>query len=237
MKIITFDPKQGIYNFELDELETEFYAHPAIEIIFAKKGHFSVETTTTTFSDIDFIIIDSNVKHRVFSDKCEVQLLMLESHNSILPDFLKKHDIEFHQGISTGNIQNLKADFFQKILKFGAEQPLKRIEDERVRTCVEYFEEESFEYHQMIETLKSKVFLSESRLSHLFKEKIGMSLKKYAVWCRLKKIVPLLLDEGFNLRQAADETGFHDLAHLSKSFKNILGISPSKAYNSSTVQI
>lgn len=237
MKVITFDIKRGIYNFILDELETEFHAHPAVEIIIAKKGLFSIETPDEMIPDLDFVIIDSNLKHRVFSKNCHVQLLMFESYNSLFFDFLKQKGIELEDGIFVRTNGENNSEFFNEMLSFGDENNLKEVAEVRTEICLKTFETENLEYQKMLEILKSKVFLSESRLSHVFKKEIGVSLKKYLVWNRLKKVVSLVLNENYSLIEASNEVGFYDQAHLSKSFKNILGISPSKAYNSRTLQV
>ena len=88
----------------------------------------------------------------------------------------------------------------------------------------------------MIEVLKSKTNLLESRLSHLFKSEMGISLKKYLVWSRLKKAFELVIAGKMNMYEASIESGFYDQAHLSKAFKQILGIAPSESYNSRMIQ-
>jgi AraC-like DNA-binding protein len=70
------------------------------------------------------------------------------------------------------------------------------------------------------------VFLSESRLLHLFKEQIGLPIRNYILWIRLKKVVELIAN-GESLTYAAHEAGFSDSAHLSKIFLKSIGINPS----------
>ena len=80
------------------------------------------------------------------------------------------------------------------------------------------------------------MFLSDSRLSHLFKEHIGISIKKYLIWNKLRKAINLYLSESTNLTDVSIQSGFFDQAHLSNSFKKVLGVSPSKVYNSRILQ-
>ena len=237
MKVITFNISKGIYNFELNDLSTEIHSHPAVEIINAINGKFSVETAEIVARDITFAIIDSNVKHRIKSDNCDVQLLMLESHNFLLYNYLNPLGIDFKSGIFIEAIQNEKSTLFNQILAFSFENQLKKVNDERIEACLCHFESENLDYHKMVQVLTSKVHLSESRLSHIFKDKIGVSLKKYLVWSKLKKATYLILNEDLNLIEASFQSGFYDQAHLSNAFKKILGISPSKAYNSRTLQL
>lgn len=237
MKIIKFDTQNGVYHFQLDELSSDLHAHPMVEIIYALEGDFSLETENTRQSALNFVLINTNIKHRVFSEKCEVQMLMLECNNILLSSFLKNYDLKEENGIFTVGDKLNEVQFFSEISTFVKENNLRKTEDERVEACLQLFQKENLEYKEMIQFLTAKVFLSESRLSHVFKENIGISLKKYLVWSRLKKVVDLMLKDNKSLLEAGNMVGFYDQAHLSKSFKSILGISPSKAYNSRNLQV
>ncbi len=78
--------------------------------------------------------------------------------------------------------------------------------------------------------------LSESRISHVFKNEVGTSLKKYLVWSKLKRTFELVINGKMNMFEASLESGFYDQAHLSKAFKQMFGVKPSKTYNSRTIQ-
>ena len=88
----------------------------------------------------------------------------------------------------------------------------------------------------MMRSLQAETHLSESRLSHLFKEEMGLSLKKYLVWSRLRETIQYVLSEEISLYEAGLRSGFFDQAHLSRAFKQMLGLSPSKVYNSRMIQ-
>ena len=38
MKIHKFDTRKGIYQFELNEIETDFHSHPTFEILLSEKS-------------------------------------------------------------------------------------------------------------------------------------------------------------------------------------------------------
>lgn len=77
-----------------------------------------------------------------------------------------------------------------------------------------------------IENIAAKVFLSESRFAHLFKEQTGIPFRKYVLWCRMQAAVKAVL-QGQTFTQAAYEGGFADAAHLSRTFTEMFGVSPS----------
>ncbi|OGB25503.1 MAG: hypothetical protein A3I66_16105 [Burkholderiales bacterium RIFCSPLOWO2_02_FULL_57_36] len=74
--------------------------------------------------------------------------------------------------------------------------------------------------------LADSVCLSASRLSVLFAANMGLPLRRYRVWLRLRSIVGLI-SQGMSLTEAALMAGFSDSAHFSNSCRKLLGIKPS----------
>ncbi|WP_394825882.1 helix-turn-helix domain-containing protein [Pendulispora albinea] len=72
-----------------------------------------------------------------------------------------------------------------------------------------------------------RVGMSESRLMHLFREQIGMPLRPYVRWLRLK-VAAEQVRRGANLTEAAHAAGFTDSAHLSNVFHATFGLTPSE---------
>lgn len=75
-----------------------------------------------------------------------------------------------------------------------------------------------------IEELAERVYLSPSRLAHLFKKQTGVRLKSYLVIMRLKGAYELIL-QGKSYTQAAMALGFSDSAHLAATSQKLTGIS------------
>ncbi|MEI1279281.1 AraC family transcriptional regulator [Leptospira venezuelensis] len=75
--------------------------------------------------------------------------------------------------------------------------------------------------------------LSVSRLEHLFKELVGISITEFRNWQRLKSAT-LAISQGENLTDAAHAVGFYDSAHYANSFKKAYGFFPSQFLNSKT---
>lgn len=76
-----------------------------------------------------------------------------------------------------------------------------------------------------IEHVASTVGLSESRLSHLFKEQTGVPPSRFRRWSRLRQATTHLAG-GMSITNAALEAGFADAAHLTRTFTEMLGITP-----------
>lgn len=75
--------------------------------------------------------------------------------------------------------------------------------------------------------LATAVHLSPSRFIALFRTHAGMPVRNYVLWRRLQLAAEQVL-AGASITQAAHASGFSDAAHLSRSFRQILGAAPSE---------
>lgn len=74
--------------------------------------------------------------------------------------------------------------------------------------------------------LATLVGLSPSRLMHLFTASVGVPLRPYIRWLRLQCAARELI-RGASISAAAHRAGFSDAAHLTRTFREMLGINPS----------
>ncbi|MEO0470698.1 MAG: AraC family transcriptional regulator [Bacteroidota bacterium] len=229
MIIQAFLPDQGFYQFEATNLTTDFHAHPAIEIIIALEGRFSVNGRQEHFDSVRGICINRQVSHQLIAPDCRFQLMMLEdlywtqeSLASILPFSLEEEMISFDPSV-------FAADFAHHI-------PTPRQLDLRVKEVAAFIQSHLTEQDLSLPALAERVHLSPSRLSHLFKVEMGQSLQHFISWSRLKKCIQISLQNGIHLQEAALEAGFFDPPHFSRRFKQFFGIKASATYNSQIVQ-
>lgn len=68
--------------------------------------------------------------------------------------------------------------------------------------------------------------LSPDRLTHLFREQTGLSIKRYLLWAKIRRTVQLL-GSGRPLTEIALAGGFTDAAHMSRTFQRYFGLPPS----------
>lgn len=68
--------------------------------------------------------------------------------------------------------------------------------------------------------------LSADRFSHLFSRQTGVPYRTYALWTRVEAAIARGLDAG-SWTRAAHEAGFADAAHLTRTCRRMLGMSPS----------
>jgi len=94
--------------------------------------------------------------------------------------------------------------------------------DRRVRQIIKWASENLDGALGMNEAADA-VGLSSSRASHLFVEETGLPFRTYVLWLRLVRAVDAHT-RGLSLTNAAQEAGFADSAHLSRTFKRMFGL-------------
>lgn len=237
MKILKFDIKKGVFHYFTNDLNIDTHSHPTLEILSSKNGTFSIETDFGTQTNLTFAIIDANLNHKVYCKENEREVLLIESYNLILKEFLTRYEINLINGIYASKVFKYTNILIPELLEFIDNNNLKLTNDKRIYECIQIIESEKLPYNKLINSLTSKIFLSESRLSHLFKINVGISVKRYFAWNNLKYALKFFLIEEVNLKVAAYEAGFTDQAHLSNTFKKYLGINPAKVFNSRIIQL
>jgi AraC-like DNA-binding protein len=75
-------------------------------------------------------------------------------------------------------------------------------------------------------TLAGVAGLSESRFMHAFTDSLGIAVRPYVLWLRVQRACSELAN-GASVTQAAALAGFSDAAHLSRTFRRMLGTTPS----------
>lgn len=103
------------------------------------------------------------------------------------------------------------------------------VTDERIRYVIRLLAEDPGDSIP-IETLAAQVDISPSRLAHLFKEQVGVPIRMFRTWFRLKTAV-ILLKDGLSITEAALRAGFYDSAHFANTFRDTFGLSPSMVFS------
>lgn len=97
--------------------------------------------------------------------------------------------------------------------------------DDRMRRILELIKQE-VEENTPVEVLADEVGLSVPRLMQLFKQQVGVPIRRYRQWHRLF-VTATGVSRGLSLTDAALAAGFSDSSHFHHAFYNILGMKPS----------
>tara|TARA_R110000824_G_scaffold3234_4_gene15129 strand:+ start:45639 stop:46166 length:528 start_codon:yes stop_codon:yes gene_type:complete len=77
-----------------------------------------------------------------------------------------------------------------------------------------------------LSAVASRVNLSASHFSLLFRQQTGLPLRAYILWLRLQNAVAAFAAGG-NATSAAHAAGFSDQAHFTRTFVRMFGVTPS----------
>src|SRR5512144_3022538 len=97
--------------------------------------------------------------------------------------------------------------------------------DRRIRRVRSVLDEQ-YRDPPSVRDLAILVGLSASRLAHLFRDEVGMSIRSYVVERRLTMAALLIVQTDERISQNAYSVGFNDVSNFNHSFKRRFGMSP-----------
>lgn len=103
--------------------------------------------------------------------------------------------------------------------------------DPRIADALDYLEANSDKVISLTEVAQY-VFLSSERFRHLFRTETGITFRRLQLWNKLVQVFQAY-SPSQSFTQLAYEHGFSDSAHLSRTFKETFGLSPSQLFNNS----
>lgn len=235
MKIAIFDIEKGIYLTQLESIEADFHSHPAMEIIVADKGTFNLSTKEATYTGLKFAVIESNILHKLSFKNADIKILLVEHRDVSIIKFLHSIKISLTNGMYVIREDSNKL-FIDTLLYQISNSNMECEYDPRVQNTINFIQTSQVSYFELKKELNKVINLSESRLSHLFKQQTGVSIKRYFVWSKLKQSVHAHLHNKESLFSSLVEAGFYDQPHFNKVYKSLIGTSPAKTYNSRMLQ-
>ena len=234
--------------------QIHLHQHPVIQLIIAVDGVFLKKSEKDEWEPYKTLLVAPNIAHECDASAKKIFSLNIDPESSIGNHILQSkmkdnkfcilHNEElayFDFNTIEKQIENEEFDQLYHLIQsfFYRDDPetkVVKILDERIRKVKKYIREN---IHNKFETteLCELVFLSESRLLHLFKEQMGLPIRNYILWIRLKVAIDLIFN-GHNLTYAAHEAGFSDSSHMSKTFVKSLGLNPAELLkNSKFIQV
>ncbi|PJZ51744.1 helix-turn-helix domain-containing protein [Leptospira adleri] len=226
----------------------ELHEHYSASLILSKDKPFRFKAGSSDWMESRSIFVRPNVEQQLDAQSEDVFIFHFD------PDNIRVHGAFFR---FSSDFLELDPHLYARILKFlkapDSEEDAIRLwkqilselkkdtsrseeRDPRIDNVVRKLNESVPEIVSLEELTKS-TGLSESRLMHLFKDEVGIPMRKYIQWLRIKACV-LSLSRGNSLTVASHEAGFADQAHMSRTFREMFGLKPSLFLkNSSSVQV
>ncbi len=144
--------------------------------------------------------------------------------------FIKELSSLLHGEIDEKNIVAVTGQYLYALS--GTPSPL--LIDDRVKQALAFLQKNEWGVIK-VKAIADSVFISESRLIHLFKEQVGVPIRKYILWLRLVKAIQYSLKNN-NITRAALEAGFADTPHFNKTLKRMFGLNLTNLKNSQFIQ-
>lgn len=181
------------------------------------------------------IIVNKNARH-IFSCGNKMRLsILIEPSSNFAKELIRKIDgdylicndkIERMQQeaamlIETDDKQNY-FNFIQDFAEYLGIERNSKVMDERIASLLSILQNCDC-YDHTIKNFATSVYLSSSRLSHLFREQIGVPLKSYILFHQLEKAFAALLS-GANVTDAAMLAGFDSPSHFEATVKKWMGM-------------
>jgi AraC-like DNA-binding protein len=101
------------------------------------------------------------------------------------------------------------------------------IMDFRVRKSIQYVIK-NYPNKITVKKLADLLELNVAYFGELFKKETGLTVNQYLIRTRIRYAIDMLKSGSYTVNEVAESTGFSDIYHFYKRFKNLTGISPSK---------
>lgn len=220
MAVEQLNIQDGYALFVKKSYETRLHQHYGIELVCCKDGTFNLFTEDKSYKGIATAIIPSNFPHRFQCGQTECQLLFLDPLSPLGQYVSERYGL--HQRTSVlvnqpdvGSILSPETTCLAQGVKL----------DFRIQNCLREIHNKLNRSELSIKQLSEISYLSESRLSHLFKAQLGTSIRQFVLWSKIKLAV-LTAKKGCSLSTSAHAAGFTDSSHFTRVFANMFGINP-----------
>ncbi len=228
--------------------ETDLHAHHAVQVCVGLDATFRLRTTLgAPWRRYDAVIVSSDQPHQLDGGGGVLSLLYLD------PEATELRSLPQTRAVSTISAPQLDAIRTRVRTCWRAEHGVPEVEracdeivrilappasgvppiDRRVAHALELLRSAS-DRRASLADVAGAVALSPGRLVHLFRAHTGLPMRRYLLWLRLADALQELASGG-SLTEAAHAVGFADSAHLSRTFRRMLGITPSALLKGSQV--
>lgn len=230
--------------------DPELHRHHAVQCCIALEGRLQIRSHPhERFERCTSAVIGANVSHAIANPDGPLCIIYLEKNSSDYSSILDFNATPSEQGLRADPllIDTEFSDSLRTALASAYESSLGPAEATALREkCLQLFRghlsssravdprisellavlHERPDLPVSGKSLADRVGLSESRMQHLFKAHVGIPIRRYILWMRLRNVIELALAD-LPLTQAAHASGFSDSAHFSRTFKAMFGIKPS----------
>lgn len=201
------------------ELVTRSLAVPAGKRLKIQLSNSLVANIMLSRLDLDFQLLSDFMK--LFRDGIYYRFLQEEVFRiSLLEVYEKEYELNETFDLLVSKIMHLNFERKEAYI------------DKRIERVIDSIRQDPHE-NVPIERLAELATLSVPRLVQLFKQQVGVPIRKYRQWRRLYETANGLATSQ-TVSQAAMDAGFNDAPHFCNTFKEMFGVSPSTIFTPET---
>jgi AraC-like DNA-binding protein len=218
---------------------SSLHAHHCFQLVIALRGNLRVRSgPRQKWASCGALLVKPDATHEVVAKTATVLIAFVDSESELgaaLKDLLQG-DVTL---IGAGEVEEWRAQlgdpaalsaiqveaWVRRTLLRGRVSPRMH---PRVRRVIRYVRGElAVQETFSLEKVAKVAGLSPSRLIHVFTESVGVPLRPYVLWLRLQLASGELM-RGATKTEAAHRAGFSDAAHMTRTFRRMLGTTPSE---------
>lgn len=225
---------------------TRLHQHGAMVLLVSLGNEFQLETASGSTVSCKSAIVDAGFRHCLISNQEPMIANYLEGYHPLtkcLRDYYLKEEPIADNFLGNFAIKrslnlNIRNQLWSELFSKAMSRETGPIDQRIMNTVAEMqsmqialpFQDESdpsYLENGHLNYFAEKNRLSASRFSHLFREQMGISFKRYRLW---QKVAVLLrqVSGPHSLTDLALCHGFFDSSHLTNTFQNLFGLSPSQ---------
>ena len=214
------------------------HAHHCVQLVMALRGTLRIRAESgDEWMDCGAALVRPDAEHEVDAQDPAVLIAFVESESELgaaLGERLKENITRISPRTvarwraALGDVATLSASqveaWVRRELLRGTKVPELH---PRVKRVLRFVREQLGDPESLsLQNLAKIAGLSTSRFVHVFTDSVGVSLRPYILWLRLQSASGELM-RGVSVTEAAHSAGFSDAAHMTRTFRRMLGTSPS----------
>ncbi|WP_280306124.1 helix-turn-helix transcriptional regulator [Nocardia neocaledoniensis] len=203
------------------------HAHHSVQVAIAHQGMFVIEDRQGRRRRTDAAIVPVGQPHAFTADGARGVVAHVEPESALGAELIELVDepSDVRSWQQAGRILvNGHSAYVEGRLRFP--ESAVRLRHPGVAAARTYLQAELDSRPVRLRDVAAAVHLSESRLSHLFAEELGITFRAYVRWLRLLRATGAVA-QGCSLTEAAHLAGFTDSSHLTRTCRRTFGGPPS----------
>lgn len=167
-----------------------------------------------------------NIKNMV-CDRCILVIRSVLTEMGLTPESIVLGEVALEQELDQQQLETFKHRIEALGFELINDKKSRQIEMIKALTIERINNAELVEQDKFSDYLKDRLHCDYNYLSHLFSTIEGITIEQYQIKQKIEKVKELLVYEEMTLTEISHQLGYSSVAHLSRQFKKITGLTPS----------